>query len=235
MKKSGIFFLLIIIICTLFSLYILNKVVEPVVAYANFLQELKVVNYRSYAVDYLKKYPSILVILSSYITIIVLSSALIINKLKSFRNKHSITLPIQILVLGLIVLIPFTLDYYFFKSKNVPCGQIFYKCHNGWHYEKNSFGHRIDVHYLVDYKGKRISDSFVGCGYDGTPADYELLLSKIEGIGSTDNNTEVIYFFPDGSSARLDREKKPYLDTIQLSTFYNNEIYRLMFEGTGCR
>ncbi len=235
MKKSGIFFVLIVIITSLFSLFILNKVVTPVVAFANFLEVIRVPEYRSYVGDYLKKYPSISIILISYITIALLSVALIMNRLKTFRNKHSVSIRIQILVLGLIVLIPLTLDYYFFKSKNVSCGQIFYKCKNGWHYEKNSLGQKVDVHYLVDYKGKRVSDSFVGCGYDGTPADYEFLLSQIEGIGSTDNNTEVIYFFPDKTSARLDRVKKPYLDTLELSDFYRNEISRLMFEGTECR
>jgi hypothetical protein len=151
------------------------------------------------------------------------------------KNSPPLIFFFPVLIVIMIV-IPFLFDMIRVKYGLSECGAFFYKCKNGWHYESNFLGQRIDIHYLVNYKGDRIQkDNFLGCGYNGGPKEYNELLMQIPGIRVVEENDKTrTYRTEDQKTLILDLRTKPHLPDIADNDSYRVMLSELMFKGTEC-
>lgn len=125
----------------------------------------------------------------------------------------------------------FTLLAYFAITNYFSCRSIFQFCKDGWHYEKNFLGQKVDVHYKIDLNGKRINPGDVGCGfYDDTPKNWDRLVMSLPNVKKIDENDDrIIYKLDNGTIGQINKNKKPYADDA-LSFAVSN----IMFKGTSC-
>jgi len=156
---------------------------------------------------------------------------LLTNLIFTFKYKWSKKASLSYLSLFLSIFIIFFIIFLRFINTNYSnCYDFFQFCKNGWHYETNKFGQRVDVHYKTDLKGNKLPNSFVGCGFDEKPKNYDLLIMSLSGVKKIeDDNNHTLYLFKDGVKGYLNKKSKPYGDDI-----ITQRISDLMFLGTSC-
>ncbi len=148
------------------------------------------------------------------------------RKLNKRQNKSLLNLIASILTFVFLVAI------YFLNSNYTHCYHFFQLCKNGWHYEYNRFGQRVDVHYKTDLQGKKLPHSFIGCGYNGSPEDYHKLIMALPGIKMIeDNENQRVYQFLNGTKGYLNKKNKPYADHNLNIAIQNKD---LVYSGTSC-
>ncbi|NTU47103.1 hypothetical protein HGA88_05745 [Candidatus Roizmanbacteria bacterium] len=119
---------------------------------------------------------------------------------------------------------------YIIGSNQIHCYSFLEFCKNGWHYEKNFLGQRVDVHYKINLFGKVLPNSFTGCGYDGSPTDYDRLVLTVPGVHKLEeNNTQIVYQFLNDQKGYLHKNTKPYPDEI-----VTRAIAPFIYKGTRC-
>jgi len=146
------------------------------------------------------------------------------NKTKKNKNLELIFVLIFISLLVLVL-------FYVGKNNYDNCRSYFQFCKNGWHYEKNFLGQKVDVHYKVDLNGKRINSGDIGCGfYDDTPRNWDRLVMSLPNVKKIDENDDrIIYELNNGTIGQVNKNKKPHADDIL--TF---AVSNIMFKGTSC-
>lgn len=161
-------------------------------------------------------------------TIFLLSViSFIIQFIYLFKQSKNIFSHVGLSILAFI----FTLSTYFAITNYFSCDSYFQFCKNGWHYEKNFLGQKVDVHYKVDLSGKRINSGGVGCGfYDDTPRNWDRLVMSLPKVKKIDESEDrILYELDNGTIGQINKNKKPYADDIL--TFAVSDI---MFKGTSC-